>query len=476
MRIASPRWRMVMLAAAGIALVAATTVASGGRPVLFGVLGLLLVTWVLQAPMVGLVLTIVTQVIWLIGNFSPGGMALLSPSKLATLLTMAAWILWAMRQQVAMTYAPHMVPMGLFFLLVLLGPVLTPAFDSSLTGIGKYALMMLPYLLVANLAITRRTVLLTAGAISATATLSALLAIAEFLLPGIELKFEGVSFGAHLDDQSIDGTAIKRVTGGIGDANWFSYTMASALPLSLYWFHASNRFWPRVCAVSMGLLQMVGLVLSFTRTPLIGLVGAVAFLVWKKRIAMLPLVLVALMGAVTSPAWLPAGLIDRFFSEKYLKEGSTPMRREIYEMAFELIKEKPVFGHGYEQYGPQFIKHSRTEMGLEWARRDETEEEPAYLLRAHNLYLDVWVQHGIVGLAIMLMLYFGLLRELGKVGAWGRPWERELAIYLMACLWSFYLCGLGGHSQELKIFWVLAGLAAGLRRVACSPAPSPTTA
>lgn len=470
LRLTAPA-RLALLGMAATGLVALTTIVSGGRPVLFGVLGLLMVAWVLQAPLVGLALIIVTQVIWLIGNYAPGGMSLLSPSKLATLLTLGSWIVWALRQQVAMTWAPHMMPLGLFFLLVLLGPVLTPAFDDSLVGIGKYAMMVLPYLLVANLPISRRGVLVAAAAISGTATLSALLGVAEFLLPGIELKFGGVSFGAHVDELSVDGATLKRVTGGIGDANWFSYTMATALPLCLFWFRYLQSFWGRATAVGMAVLQMGGLVLSFTRTPLVGLAAAVVFLVWKRRIAVMPLLLAALVGLVTSPAWVPEGLVDRFFSQKYLKEGSTPMRREIYQMAIELIQDRPVLGHGYQQYGPQFIKHSRTEMGLEWARRDETEEEPAHLLRAHNLYLDVWVQHGVIGLALLLSFYIGLLKELGQVANHGRLWERELAIYLMACLWSFYLCGIGGHSQELKIFWVIAGLAAALRRVACSPSP-----
>jgi len=216
----------------------------------------------------------------------------------------------------------------------------------------------------------------------------------------------------------------------------------------------------------MALLQAVGVVLSYTRTPLIGLAGVLVFLVWKRRLPLLPVLVLGAVLGLSAPLWLPAGLLDRFFSEKYLREGSTPMRREIFGMAVELIELRPLLGHGYQQFGPQFIKHSKTEMGLEWERRDEDGSEPAHLLRAHNLYLDVWVMHGLLGLLPLLIFYALLLRELGQVVATGPPPEAELALALMACLISFYLCGLGGHSQELKIFWVLAGLAAALRRVA----------
>lgn len=467
-------WRTLWGWGAMLALAAGLTLVSGGRPVLFAVPGLVFAVAVVAAPLLGLVLTVITHIIWLLGAFAPGGIALLALSKVFTGLTFVAWLHAALRDHKALTYAPHMVALALFVLIVLLGPVLTPAFEDSIIGIGKYAMMVLPYFLVANLATSRRAVRVTAIAISGAATLAALLALVEYFLPGIDLNFgEGIGLGAHFEGGSLDGgLAIKRVTGGIGDANWFSYTMATALPLCLYWFLAFRSIWVRLLAVGMALLFSVGIVLSYTRTPLLGLAGAIVFLVWKRRIPVMPVVLLAVVLGTTAPVWLPAGFLDRFFSEKYLREGSTPMRREIFGMAVDLISMRPVFGHGYQQFGPQFIKNSRTEMGEEWERRDADGSEPARLLRAHNLYLDVWVMHGLVGLLPLVLMFLLLLRELNQVAGAGPPEEAELALALMACLISFYLCGMGGHSQELKIFWVIAGLAAGLRRVVFSSSSS----
>ncbi len=453
-------------------LAALLTVAGGGQPALVLVLVLLFVAWSLQEPLVTLPLIIVTQVIWLFGSFAPGGVSLLAPSKLALLLALAVWIVWAWRQRVLPTWAPHMGALAAFAAVVVMGPVLTPAFEDSITGIGKYAVMFLPYLLVANLAIHRRGVELVVRSLVLTATVAALLALVERFLPGVRLEFDGVGLGAHIDDQSL-GTAIKRVTGGIGDANWFSYTMATLLPLTLYLYRSTTHGWMRAAAVAAALLQFAGLVLSYTRTPLLGLAGALLLLLWTRRVAVLPLVAVGVVGLVSAPLWLPAGVVERVLSTKYVAEGSTPVRREIFQMAIELVRDKPLLGHGYQQYGPQFIERSRTEMGWEWDRRDRTGEEPAHLLRAHNLYLDVWVQHGLLGLIPLLLMYAWLLRELWQVaqarastgppaGPGGR--DVELALALMACLVSFYLCGLGGHSQELKVFWILAGLVAAFRR------------
>ncbi len=455
------------------AAVAALTVLSGGQPVMLAAPGLVLTGVIVLAPLVGLVLTIVTHIIWLFGAWAPAGISLLALSKVFTGLTLLAWLHRALRERIAPTWAPHMAPLALFGLVVLAGPVLTPAFADSLVGIGKYAMMIAPYWLVANLAASRRGVLVTLLAVSGAATLAALLALVERFLPGINLSFDGIGLGAHVDDASLGGLTIKRVTGGIGDANWFSYTMATALPLCLYWFIAYRSAWVKLAAVAMAVLQAVGVVLSYTRTPLLGLAGAIVFLVWKRRLPLLPVLVLGAVMAAASPLWLPAGFLDRFFSEKYLREGSTPMRREIFGMAVDLIQMRPLLGHGYQQYGPQFIQHSKTEMGLEWERRDEDGSEPAHLLRAHNLYLDVWVMHGLIGLLPLLAMYALLLRELAQVAATGPPRQADLAVVLMACLLSFYLCGMGGHSQELKVFWVLAGLVAALRRVAFTPGLRP---
>ncbi len=468
---AEPRnWLRCTLILAGIALlVMLATVLAGGLPVVLLVPGLMVVAGVVLAPLAGMVVMMVTQIIWLLGAYAPAGIGLLAASKVFTGLTALGWLVAALRDRTAPTWAPHMLPLAGFVVVALLAPVLTPAFADGLIGVGKYAMMFVPYLLVANLAISQRGVRIGAGAVSAAATLSALLAVVERFLPGIDLTFgQGIALGAHVDAGSIDGVQIMRVTGGIGDANWFSYTMVTALPLCLYWYNTALTFWLRFAAVGMAALQLTGVVLSYTRTPLIGLAGIVLYLVWKRKLPLGPLLLAGALGLATAPVWLPQGFVDRFFSEKYLREGSTPMRREIFSMAVQLIAQRPVLGHGYQQFGPQFIEQSKTEMGAEWERRDQDGSEPAHLLRAHNLYLDIWVMHGAIGLLPLVLFYLLLLREMAQVSRQAAPDQAELAVALSACLIAFFLCGIGGHSQELKIFWVLAGLAAGLRRLVYS--------
>ena len=50
--------------------------------------------------------------------------------------------------------------------------------------------------------------------------------------------------------------------------------------------------------------------------------------------------------------------------------------------------------------------------------------------------------------------------------------DAELAIVLTAGLVAFYTCAILAHSKILNIFWIIAGLAAALRRVALTQEPS----
>ena len=455
----------VLLPAGGCFAAVFGGLAGGGIVALAGLAGLAVGVTILLAPLVGVLLTILAHMIWLVGAYAPAGINALSPSKIFTMLTLGSGVVWMLRCGVAPTFAPHMVPLAGYGLVVALAPMLTPAFEDSTVGIAKHVMMFLPYLLVANLAISRQGLFVALFGLSAICTLGAVIAILEVVFPGVGLKLGAVGFGAHVDESSLKSVTIKRVTGGMGDANWFSYTMGAAIPLNLIWWRCSKGVPMKIVAVSFAGLQLVGLVLSYTRTPLVGLFVVVLFLVIKKRLPLIPLVAGGILMAVSAPVWMPAGFAERIFSLSYLRSGSTEIRKEITFTALRGIWERPIVGHGYQRYGPYFMERAYSAEGKEMARRADIGEEPAELLRAHNLYLDIWFAYGLVGLVPFLLFCALLIRELFQIEARGSPIYADVAIVLLGSLISFLLSGMGGHAQELKVFWILAGIIAALRRV-----------
>ena len=78
-------WLRTALTLAGIALlVMLATVLAGGLPVVLLVLGLLVAVGVVLAPLAGMTVMMVSQIIWLLGAYAPAGIGLLAASKVFT--------------------------------------------------------------------------------------------------------------------------------------------------------------------------------------------------------------------------------------------------------------------------------------------------------------------------------------------------------------------------------------------------------
>jgi len=73
-------------------------------------------------------------------------------------------------------------------------------------------------------------------------------------------------------------------------------------------------------------------------------------------------------------------------------------RASLWAIAFEGVREKPIFGWGMENYGPVFNKYYQP------TGRDASLTEPWYD-RAHNMFIDTLVSTGIVGFAAYLLVW-----------------------------------------------------------------------
>lgn len=419
----------------------------------------------LTTPELGLACTIISSVLWIIGAWRPSGINFLGPAQVFMILTLVSGFFWALHRRILPTSAPHMKPLICFALVVAASPLLTPApIKDSIIGIQKHLMVFMLYFLVANLAISRATIQRQLVILVAAFAISSVIAIVEFIMPGVEFEMGEVTLGARIDP-SVDGGSIKRVTGGLGDANWYSYSMVTGLPIAWYFFRIGQSPLLRTCALLVVGLMLAGTVLSYTRTALFGIVAAGAYLLWRGKLPLAPLAFATALVIISSPIWLPKSFVDRVFSVKYMAQGSTPMRKEIVTTAAQLFLEQPVLGYGYQQFGRLFVSRTQSEFGLNTAELDRSGDQPAEFLRAHNLYLDVAVAYGLAGLLPLLLFYGGLLRELGQIRTNGNAADEELATALIASFIAFFVCGMGGHSADLKTFWILAGFAAGLRRV-----------
>lgn len=456
----------------------------GGMLGLVAVAGLFGCFIIVEWPLVGLALLIGCSTSFqVLGSAAVIGFPV-SLTKLVSVPLFAGYFLWVIRRRGEQTFAPQMIPLTAFAAVVVFWVFLMPEVRASVTGISSFLLPLgLIYLFVANLAAERASLITTCAVLSAAVALGGVIGIVEYGLPQLAISESeytaATALGAKVDtESSLAGSAFKRATGGMGDSTWFAYSLALTIPLNIFWWRQFPTLWARLLTLGVTLLQLTGLVLTFTRSGFIGVGAAALYLMGKRRIPVKLLAASAMVGILVAPLILPATFWERMFSKAYLREGSTPIRLDLVRTGWYMMLDKPLLGYGYDQFGAHVLRRLPQDplyraAPIAWL---ESEQEAINKgvkqpneIGSHNLYVEIGVEYGLAGLLPFLVFFFVMLKDLATVERQGTPWQRDLAVCLTAGMIAYAVCGVFNHTKMLKTFWILAGLSAALYRVTLTP-------
>lgn len=464
--------RRVALFAAGFAAIAAVGGTLGPAAALAALAGLVLAPLMVLWPLIGLGIGIVFGVgIPVYAAANPEAGMPVSLTQVCGVLTIAGWLLWAIRRRIPPTYSPHMVPLAAFLGVMVLSAMVSADRMESILGFARLSRSLMFYFLVANLATDRRAVLATCAALTIAVSISASLGIVEHFVPSFhtpttdDVRAEaGVSVDEN-DTEVAGAEVIDRASGATGEYNYLAYALATVLPLNLFWWRIGRGPGLRLLALGLTVAQLLAMAFTYTRSGFIGVGVAVLYLVARRRLPLAPLLALVLVAGVTAPAWMPTGFFERMFSVQYLKEGTTPIRREMLTEGLRMIRERWLLGWGYGGFGPEFVDRSSSEYADALRLQAEEGGEPMNDIRCHNTYVEIGVEFGLLGLLPFLAFLWTVMRDLGAAGRAGDPSDADLAVALQASLVAFVVCGFFGNNVLMKVLWVVAGLAAGLRRV-----------
>jgi O-antigen ligase len=246
----------------------------------------------------------------------------------------------------------------------------------------------------------------------------------------------------------------------------FGTFLATLLPMSLAMVLIRGGAWRRALFALAILLGVLALILTLSRAGwLTFAVGSlvlgtlVMFRTRVRRNAILPLagaavVMIAVGIAFSEP------IMTRIFKST---DASEKGREEWAEDARRMIDAKPILGFGLNSYA--FAAPPYTRLGERGAREFYEKARFAGLSLmpvVHNAYLQWWVELGLFGLLLHLLIFAMLLRM-----AWRnlRVHHEELFALNVACLAGIigYLVDLAfGNSlrqgSTLREFWVLAAM------------------
>src|SRR5262245_34330491 len=335
----------------------------------------------------------------------------------------------------------------------------------------------------------RRDFVLLLTVLYAASTLSAAVGIAQWLLPGLQVDFvkentDGAVGAALVWADELDAGAIVRVTGTMAHPLGLALLLGISLPWTPALLQAHRGRVARLLLAAGCALQLIGLALTYSRMAVLALGISTAIYVLRSGVRRRAAVLVTLCcaGLVGLPL-LPATLRERRFDPTHFEQSDSLIARmEMQVYGTDLAMEHGWVGVGYGCYG---VVYEATAMGryveqTRWmlARDDYT----AYDLGdvgAHNTYLEVIVEQGIVGVVlvvtVLVTLWRGFRRSCMELPLGSL--DRNLGLCCEAGLAALITSTLVIHMQEAPMPWVWVGCAAAWlgpgRRVGLAGSTSP---
>lgn len=310
------------------------------------------------------------------------------------------------------------------------------AFRKALFLISFFPLFIVFFVTLQNASFRKKTMkALVVGAVAI--SIIALLQFFSQFLFGVEKVFSfwikevlpfflGPNLGATVVEYpsllvNISGSTVMRAIGSFPDPHMFSFFLGMSLPLSFALSLRSERKEQILWGIGTGIIFLTDL-LTFSRGGYIGLIfGIGAFflpLLFKKTTPLkkqTSRIVLALFVMSTFIFFSPIG--TRLLSSFSQTDNSNIERLRLWGEAKTFIIEHPIFGSGLGNY-PLSVKPTAIY------------REPIYV---HNLYLDIAVELGIVGVFFFLGFLF-----LGIQTSW-KKWREQNDIFSLAIFSSLII-------------------------------------
>lgn len=289
------------------------------------------------------------------------------------------------------------------------------------------------------------------------------------------LQYNGIDFAfwaGNIGRQSVFGL--------FGNVNFFAEYLIVPLPLAVSLFFAARNRIHKIFLL-IGILAIGGsLILTFTRGSYlaIGISSLFMFLLYlasrgksfikeHKKIFIFILaliILVTFLFALPNPLNKPGTAISKIKSRisisQFTESSSLKRRIAIWKFTVLMIKDHPLLGSGIGTYKYNTLKYQ-----AEFFKQGENRSlyPHGFADKAHNEYLQLWAEIGIVGLGIFIWLiisYFSCgIKILRKIKD---EYKQGIIIGLMGSVVAVLIDGLFGFPLHLPatviLFWLVLAL------------------
>ncbi len=264
---------------------------------------------------------------------------------------------------------------------------------------------------------------------------------------------------------SVINIGLVRATASFKDSNTLGIYLSAIAPLifglAIYYFKRIKK----IIFIFVSLAALIGIALTYSRPTLLAIYAALFFLGLIRK----DKVLIGLLFLFTliSPFILPGSVKNWAKQVNYnpLRFMCNDDRIAVYRNSLNMIKAHPLIGVGANTYMKNYKQYK---------------EYPEYrnivtsdYMYAHNNFLHMAAEIGLIGLAIFIWLLYKLFTECGNIyRSLNDNFLKVVSLSLSACLIAFLVNGLTEsslyYSRVAILFWYIAGFSLSIKKFAGS--------
>jgi O-antigen ligase len=355
-----------------------------------------------------------------------------SAVKLLGVLLLCAWAFRVLQPGGRLRMPPALLPViGLGFA-VGVSLIVSPDPGAGMAKVLRYALFIGFFLLTVQLVTSRESMKRALRVLALSTTAAALWALVAFL-----------------------GGELERAGGPITDPNDFAFLIATVLPLTAYlWIEEPSRrpVWGACFA-----LQAAATLATFSRGALVGLAALAVWAIATRRVP----VFGVLAGIATTVVLILIALLfwsplinERLESKENVQGENASSRLAFWDATIRMWYDRPVTGVGpgrFSEKAPDYVRNSGSSL-----------KNPV----AHNSYLEILAENGIVAMVFFLAYLWVSWRSLRRSRRTAVLDGDDEGVRLSTALHAAFVVAVVGAfflSQQLALpLWLIGALAAAL--------------
>jgi len=416
--------------------------------------------------------SIIALVVLLPIAFYPWCITVFSPAKemIAEVLIVLGLMFWGLkmisREEIKFTSTPLNFPTLSFIAICVLSLIWSNSFFISLKELPLFLAGPLLYFVITNSINDERQINRILDILLLVGGLFGIYGIFQY--NGIDFSFWAQNIGR------------QQVFGLFGNVNFFAEYLIVPLPIAVSLFLVSQNKFKKILLLIAILAMGSSLIATFTRGSYLSLGSALIFMFFlflishgkgfiKNNIKIFIIILVAII-IITFLFVVPTSLNrsgtviskikERASIRELINEFSFGRRTAIYKFTTLMIKDRPLLGSGIGTY-----KYNTLRYQAEFFAQGENRSlyPHGFADKAHNEYLQLWAELGIIGLGIFIWLMISYFRFGLKILRKIKDESRQgIIIGLMGAVVTVLVDSIFGFPLHLPativLFWLALGL------------------